>query len=132
MSYGIIKALINRRPPVPTSNVAVKKYIALITQASTAAPSHGPVENTVGDIVWTRVQKGVYRGTSANAFTEYKTFLNINKTNANMDVIFVRENVNSVIIMTNILFISVSGGTEDNEPADGLLNSASVEIIVYP
>jgi hypothetical protein len=52
-----------------------KKYVALLTQTSTNAPTAIILENTVGDIVWTRSDAGVYVGTLAGAFGTDNTFI---------------------------------------------------------
>ncbi len=52
-----------------------KKYVALITQTGTLDPVVEILENTIGDIVWTRAGVGVYFGTLIGAFTLDKTFL---------------------------------------------------------
>ena len=46
------------------------KYIALISQASTAAPTVNVLENTIGEIVWTRAAAGIYYGTLTGAFPD--------------------------------------------------------------
>ena len=50
-----------------------KKYIALITQTSTSAPTVVEIENTIGPIIWTRTAVGEYEGTLTGAFTNNKT-----------------------------------------------------------
>jgi hypothetical protein len=52
-----------------------KKYVALLTQSGTDAPVATVLENTIGDIVWTRVSIGVYAGTLAGSFTQNKTII---------------------------------------------------------
>jgi len=56
-------------------NAGVKRYIATLTQASTAAPVATVLENGLSAaVVWTRSASGVYLGTLAAAFTAGKTF----------------------------------------------------------
>lgn len=51
------------------------KYVALLTQSGTSAPTATVLENTLGGtIVWTRNDVGDYTGTLAGAFTENKTW----------------------------------------------------------
>lgn len=54
-----------------------KVYIAKLTNlgAGAVAPVATVIENTIGDIVWTRTGVGSYVGTLAGAFTENKTFV---------------------------------------------------------
>ena len=57
-----------------------KVYTALLTQSGTDAPVPTVLENTLGDIVWTRIDEGVYIGTLSNSFIENKTGVIINNT----------------------------------------------------
>lgn len=51
-----------------------KVYTALISQSGTDAPTAIVLENTLGNVVWTRVSEGIYIGTLTGAFTTNKTF----------------------------------------------------------
>ena len=50
-----------------------KVYTALLTQTGTNAPAATVLENTIGDIVWSRDDAGNYYGTLVGAFTPDKT-----------------------------------------------------------
>ncbi len=50
-----------------------KVYSALLTQSGTDAPVATVLENTLGDIVWTRINAGQYECTLTDAFIEDKT-----------------------------------------------------------
>jgi len=54
-----------------------KIYTALLTQVGTSAPTATVLENTIGDIVWTRSGTGEYIGTLASAFTIDKTTVSV-------------------------------------------------------
>jgi hypothetical protein len=65
--------------------VPYKKYIALISQAMTGNPTVSILENTIGDIVWTRTSSGVYQGVLTSAFPDdFKTYLTINQNIQNL------------------------------------------------
>jgi hypothetical protein len=65
--------------------VGYKKYIALISQAMTGDPTVSILENTIGDIVWTRAAGGVYQGALTNAFIDdFKTYVNIQQNLQNL------------------------------------------------
>jgi len=53
-----------------------KVYSGLFTQAGTDAPVVTVLENTIGDIVWSRDTLGNYRGTLIGAFTAGKSTFN--------------------------------------------------------
>jgi hypothetical protein len=57
------------------------KYIATISQSGTSDPTVTVLENTIGDIVWTRTTNGDYRGTLTGAFPIDKTYLMLSNTN---------------------------------------------------
>jgi hypothetical protein len=71
---------INGAPVVP-----YKKYVALISQTGTNDPTLSILENTIGDIVWTRAAGGVYQGVLFNAFIDdFKTYVNIQQNLQNL------------------------------------------------
>jgi hypothetical protein len=57
--------------PIPTANYKI--YRALLTQTGTSAPVANVLENTLGNIVWSRESAGNYYGTLNNAFPIDKT-----------------------------------------------------------
>ena len=86
------------------------------------------VENTIGNIIWSRVSAGVYEGTLAGAFAAN------NKT-----IAFVSNNFNG-INATNGLYIQCKKITSDkveirtlagNSLTDGVITGATLEIRVY-
>ena len=80
-----------------------KKYIALITQSTTNAPTVIELENTIGPIVWTRTAVGVYFGTLAGAFTLDKTYVMLSNVELNGIVTAERRDNNSIEINTTNL-----------------------------
>ena len=80
-----------------------KKYIALITQSTTNAPTVIELENTIGPIVWTRTAVGVYFGTLAGVFTASKTYVTLSNVEPNSIVLSKRRDNNSIEINTTNL-----------------------------
>lgn len=104
-----------------------KVYRALITQTGTGAPVADVLENTIGDIVWTRINAGVYEATLAGAFIREKTFMNCNSVldiENDMAASLSHNTVNSLTL--------VSGAITTKTLDDNVLNVTPVEIIVYP
>ena len=100
-----------------------KKYIATISQTGTSDPTVTILENTIGDIVWTRSLVGVYYGTLTGAFTANKTSVNISgvyKGSAQG----IRRNDNEVNVITT--------ATLTITETDSLLDETYIEIRVYP
>jgi hypothetical protein len=50
-------------------------YTALLSQSGTDAPNVVELENTIGDIIWTRSSTGLYFGTLTGAFPDGKTLI---------------------------------------------------------
>ncbi len=80
-----------------------KKYIALISQSSTAAPTVIELENTIGPIVWTRISTGVYEGTFAGAFTLDKTYTTLSQVATNSIGLVYRKTIDTIKIETTNL-----------------------------
>jgi hypothetical protein len=100
------------------------KYIALITQSSTAAPTVIELENTIGPIVWTRTAVGTYLGTLASAFTVGKTYAMISNVEPD-GVVRIETALNYIQIITTNLH-SPTAALHDNHLKDNTL-----EIRVY-
>src|SRR5581483_8227485 len=103
-----------------------KKYVALLSQSGTSAPTVVVLENTLGGtITWTRSSNGYYTGTLTNAFTQNKTWLQSEASDVGGNITNARlmwSNVSNVIFNTKDASMS-------NE--DGYTN-LSIEIRVYP
>jgi len=79
------------------------KYIALISQTSTSAPTVIELENTIGPIVWTRISTGVYEGTFAGAFTLDKTYTTLSQVATNSIALVYRKTIDTIKIETTNL-----------------------------
>ncbi len=104
----------------------VKIYKALISQSGSDAPTVVILENTIGNIVWTRTGDGVYIGTLAGAFNVLKTNYSIVQSqDSGEDTIngFNVATVNSMMITTYTL--GVVG-------VDGVLSDTPLLIETYP
>jgi hypothetical protein len=103
--------------------VAYKKYIALISQTGTADPTVSILENTIGDIVWTRTLAGRYEGTLVGAFPDQsKTYLLNSITQTNNYIRFYWTSANVVQIRT---------ADFTNTLQDGQLDFNTIEIRTY-
>jgi len=108
-SNGIAADNINGTP-----QVYYKKYCATITQTGTNDPVVTVLENTIGDIVWTRVITGFYEGTLAGAFTSDKTLVFIG---VEIDITQARRNTDDIVSILTM--------------ADSILDQTASEIRVY-
>ena len=100
-----------------------KSYVALISQTGTAAPTVTVLENTIGNIVWTRFAAGDYRGTLTGAFTSGKVFCLSNQIEPLQTILIVRKNIDSIAINT------ITAAT--TSAIDSALVNTSIEIRIY-
>jgi hypothetical protein len=102
--------------------VPYKKYIATVSQTGTADPTVTVLENTIGDIVWTRFAVGNYLATLVGAFPDQdKTYLIVGQNNGNF--------YNLGWTTTDDLILLSSDPA--NISTDGLLNNTTIEIRTY-
>ena len=101
-----------------------ERYIALITQTSTSAPTVIELENTIGPIVWTRKATGEYSGTLTGAFTANKTYATISQALAN-SIVMISTTANDINIITTNLH-SPTAAKHDSH-----LSNNTIEIRVY-
>ncbi len=117
---------------VAIETVQPLKYIALLTQAGTAAPTAKVLQNDLSDaIVWAYVSPGVYTGTLAAAFTADKTSLKLgNQLGGLNKATLVRTSANVVTLTTNVL--SVIATVLTATATNAIITDLDIEIIVYP
>ena len=110
---------------IPTA--AYTKYVCNLSQTGTANPTVQVLENTIGNIVWTRNGVGDYIGTLTGAFpTIAKVWFSKPNTQSwvgNYGAFLSRINANSVQLLTT--------DSDQITPIDGAY-STSFEIRVYP
>jgi len=98
------------------------KYIATISQAGTAAPTVTVLENSIGDIVWTRTAVGDYLGTLTGAFPDQdRTYLMIGQSQSD------RFSLNYIDADSVSIITLDSAGVNQ----DALLGYTTIEIRTY-
>jgi hypothetical protein len=106
-----------------------KVYTALLTQTGTNAPVAIVLENTLGgNIVWSRLDNGIYIGTLSNSFIENKTGVIINNTAYATD-----SQITTVDILTTSTVNIQTSYTTDGVFAleDSCMYNNLIEIRVY-
>ena len=101
-----------------------ERYIALITQTSTSAPTVIELENTIGPIIWSRKTTGEYSGTLTGAFTANKTYATISQSLAD-SIVMISTTANDINIITTNLH-SPTAAKHDSH-----LSKNTIEIRVY-
>lgn len=107
---------------------AYKIYVALMSQAGVAAPTAVVLQNTIGNIIWSRSGAGVYVGTLNGAFTVNKTAVfpgGAPNSGANAQLAQAYP-----IDVNTIGLASVTDFTTGGH-GDGVLSSTAIEIRVY-
>lgn len=113
------------------ATVNYKVYTALLTQTGTAAPVATVLENTIGNIVWTRASVGVYLATLSGAFNPSKTILFIQNKGLSAETIHFDINNGSELSVVHVAIIDTGGGNIGESPREGL-DLLGIEIRVYP
>lgn len=105
------------------------QYVALLNQADEENPVATVLVNTIGSIVWTRWDVGVYFGTLTAAFSDNKTvaFLSIASADGSLGYAYTQSGVVDRIVVSTL---DINADTIT--PADSRLMNASIEIRVYP
>jgi len=104
--------------------VPYKKYVGTISQTGTSDPTVTVLENTIGDIVWTRGGTGLYSGDLLGAFVgQDKVYLFINNTLASL---FITEFKWGTLDNININTYDITGAS-----IDGAMSYNTIEIRVY-
>jgi hypothetical protein len=123
------KYIVNNSPDQTINGEPILKpykvYTALVTQSGTASPTASVLENTIGDIVWTRTSAGVYLAVTNALYTDNKTI--ILQENGNINNTF--EVRTRILDDSNIEVNLMSAGTGTGY--DGEIINMSIEIRVY-
>lgn len=125
-----INALIDRKNGVGTGNY--KRYVALVSQSGTDAPTATVLENTFNMTpVWSYATDGSYNLTITNAFpSASKVFVLVSDGRyANFDATYIAVTVVGVWATSSIInFQTTLTGAV---PSNGLLSNTSIEVRVY-
>lgn len=100
-----------------------KSYVALLSQGDTDAPTAVVLENTIGEIVWTRIGTGAYSAALDGAFLVNKTTVFTPSLEISGEVAIVA----AYPVLNYIYLTSSVGGIY----GDDLIVNASIEIRVY-
>ena len=122
--FGKINEIVRSVNNIVPYEPSYKVYTALLNQTGISAPVATVLENTIGNIVWTRDDVGIYLGTLSNAFTINKTIVFLNFGSGNVCII------NSLFGSADYVVINANGPDFPNDPIDvqGLMQ---IEIRVY-
>lgn len=122
---------VTRWNSLPFAITPYKVYRALLSQSGTDDPTATVLENTLGDVVWTRNSAGSYLATTtAGVLPVGQTFAFaagfVSSTNDGTPLTFGFNMSDSDGSYLNLLVMDVAGSNED------IGNTLCVEILVYP
>jgi hypothetical protein len=103
--------------------IGYKKYVALLNQVSTSAPTAIIFENALTAITWTRTAQGEYLGTPLIPLDTLTTFVTIGNTE--------HDYLASAYINTDGNVVVRTTKTSNHQHTDGRLNYSPLEIRVY-
>lgn len=109
---------------IVTGDSKYKVYTALLTQTGENDPVPTVLENTLGNIVWTRGGVGYYIATLSGSFTTNKTAVLFGNPLYSLPPIDIISNLGSI----NSVEINV---ISNGDLTDSLLSNAFIEIRVY-
>lgn len=104
----------------PTVKLPYLVYVALLTQSGLGSPVATIKTNTIGEIVWSRSDAGVYLGTLNGAFPSGRTAV----ITGNILGFLYPELTADFVVMTTL--------DSNGSNTDGILTQAFIEIRVYP
>lgn len=104
-----------------------RKYVALISQIGTADPTVTILENTIGDIVWTRDGVGEYFGTLGGVFPAGKVWCSVDSPTVANFAALMRRTTNDRVDLT----VCSPFSTGLSVAADGGLDKTHIEIRLY-
>ena len=114
------------------SSLPYSVYTARFSQSGTASPVVTVYENTIGNIVWTRLNAGIYKGTLTGAFSSDKVYLSCNNAVADKTVYFYSSSDPNAIYIDSINWPGQPKGSGNGLPVDYNNTELSIEIKVYP
>lgn len=110
----------------------VKIYTAKLTQTGTAAPIPTILQNTIGNITWTRDNAGLYIGTLSGAFPAGKVKIDIQNVYGGEYAYAADQNTPPDSIYINTYqFMNPVAGTYQWDPTDEILTNTPITITVY-
>ena len=98
-------------------------YIALLSQAGTAAPTAIVLSDTIGGVTWTRIAQGEYLGTPITPLDVLNTFVIIG--NVEHDHLATAE-----VLSDGTIYVRTTN-TQNHQHQDGNLRYSSIEVRIY-
>jgi len=115
-----------------TNTGPLRVYRALLSQSGNTAPTAIVLSNSVGAIVWTRTNAGIYAGTLNGAFPSGKVLILVGAGIADSPYLlhyYLARSSNDTLLFRTVN-IDVVAGTM--VLSDDMTTNLSVEIAVYP
>ena len=102
-------------------------YVALLTQSGTAAPTAVVLADNIGDITWSRISAGEYKGTPTTPFNSLNTFVIIGNVEHDYLASAYVNSDGDIVVST----CRTSGGGGGHSHQDDKLLNSPIEVRIY-
>jgi hypothetical protein len=114
-------------PRINGAAAVAQTYVALLTQSGTAAPSAVVLADNIGDITWSRISAGEYKGTPTTPFNSLNTFVIIGNVEHDYLASAYVNSDGDIVVST----CRTSGGGGGHSHQDNKLLNSPIEVRIY-
>jgi hypothetical protein len=114
-------------PRINGAIAVAQTYVALLTQSGTAAPSAVVLADNIGDITWSRISAGEYKGTPTTPFDSLNTFVIIGNVEHDYLASAYVNSDGDIVVST----CRTTGGGGGHSHQDNKLLNSPIEVRIY-
>jgi hypothetical protein len=114
-------------PRINGATAVAQTYVALLTQSGTDAPSAVVLADNIGDITWSRIAAGEYKGTPTTPFNSLNTFVIIGNVEHDYLASAYVNSDGDIVVST----CRTSGGGGGHSHQDNKLLNSPIEVRIY-
>jgi hypothetical protein len=114
-------------PRINGAAAVAQTYVALLTQSGTAAPSAVVLADNIGDITWSRISAGEYKGTPTTPFNSLNTFVIIGNVEHDYLASAYVNSDGDIVVST----CRTTGGGGGHSHQDNKLLNSPIEVRIY-
>jgi hypothetical protein len=114
-------------PRINGAAAVAQTYVALLTQSGTAAPSAVVLADNIGDITWSRISAGEYKGTPTTPFDSLNTFVIIGNVEHDYLASAYVNSDGDIVVST----CRTTGGGGGHSHQDNKLRNSPIEVRIY-
>ena len=114
-------------PRINGAAAVAQTYVALLTQSGTDAPSAVVLADNIGDITWSRISAGEYKGTPTTPFNSLNTFVIIGNVEHDYLASAYVNSDGDIVVST----CRTNGGGGGHSHQDDKLLNSPIEVRIY-